>query len=250
MAEVAQAGWPEWVVSEVQDVRVLRGIRLEHDNDVSVLVRARAAVHANADSVRVDVDIASADESFKHYRCAVLLRPALAGSVQPSDLPALSGGRSISRSEVYEQYCFHGPRFRLLEAVDRLSDGGVDGRLRPSTASEWIAGAPVSTRWILDPGIVDSLLQVIILWTQVMQNSYPLPSRFGRFLRSQSLPTAGVLRFVATNFHADRSGVRCDYWVLDESGNALLAVEGVEGTHSEALNRLSPRAADLLENIA
>jgi hypothetical protein len=83
-----------------------------------------------------------------------------------------------------------------------------------------------------------------------MNETYPLPSRFGRILRNGAMPTGGVLRFFARNVEADRTTVRADFRVLDESGALLMVLDGIEGTHSKELNRLSPAAATPMSSTA
>ena len=243
MAEVAQAGWPDRVVAEVRDLRVLHGIRLDGDADRAVLVRARAAAHGDAQQARVDVEIVAADEARAHYRCTILLRTRL--SAPPADqlLPLDHGGQAVSAEQAYGQYCFHGPTFQLLEAVERITPTGADGWLRPSDPGRWIPGVPASARWIFDPGITDVLLQMVIIHDQLFADKYPLPSRIERIERHGLLPSQGVLRFFARNMGSDQAEVRSDYRVLDAGGGVALVVERLHAAHSKALNRLSPVAA-------
>ena len=241
MAEFVQAAWSEWIVTEVRDLRVMRGLVLDTDAGRKALFSARASSHADSESLQVAVDILDPESKLPFYRASVILRPQLPEAPTFSLLP-LSAGSSLDITAAYRDYLFHGSRFQLVTAIDRLSEQGLDARVMPCQPADWLNNKALhsSSHWLFDPGLVDTAPQLAIIWNRVQRGTTPLPSRFGSVARYGQSPLNGQLQVVfrVKPLKSDHSLVY-DAVFLDELGKVHLHLQDVESTCNTALNRLA-----------
>jgi hypothetical protein len=204
-------------------------------------VIARAPVEPPPDRQGIDVDVEIRDASASgpiHYRATVELAPELpeaprfvvpdGESLQPFPL---------SVGEAYRQWLFHGPRLQAITEIEGVSERGSRAVLDASAPAPALRGQS-HPRWLIDPVILDSGLQLFLLWARAQLDKTTLPSRFLRYRRFGSL---------------SETKLRCDVRILDRSRDPLFyldiafvgpdgrlrgLLEGMEGTSSRALNRL------------
>ncbi|MEA3274277.1 MAG: SDR family NAD(P)-dependent oxidoreductase [Pseudomonadota bacterium] len=239
LAEFVQSVWPDWVVTEIRDLRVLRGLVLDAGAEKTVLLRARPSTHADAEGVEVEAEILDPESQRRFYRVTVVLRSAAPQPVK-SRIEPLRSGRSVSVAEIYGEHAFHGPRLRMLKGAKPVNEQGVDSEAVPSRPADWLAGCTDDDRWIFDPGVVDAALQTIIVWARTQLGTYPLPNRFGRIAVFGGIPAGSQLRIYTRVLHYDDKELLFDFRIVDEEGQVLMELDGIAGAHSRALNRLAP----------
>jgi len=237
MAEFVQAAWSDWIVCEVHDLRVLRGIVLDSEAGKSVRLTARGSTHGEAQSLDVVAEILDADQQKPFYRATLRLRPQLA---QASDVPQISPLNTHSGIEVAKAYrdcCFHGPCFQLITAIDRFSQQGADFHVTPSHPASWLKSQP--TTWLFDPGLIDTTLQMALIWTRIHGDRGALPSRFGHLIRYAVTPVDAQLRALLRVKHFDSTTMIFDALVVDQNNHIYLELKDMENTCSRALKRLT-----------
>jgi hypothetical protein len=236
MAEFVQAGWPEWTVAEVCDLRVFRGLILDSEAGLTVQLRAKAAQHADAESLEVRVDILDAQGKLPYYRATIILRPTLEDA-EATWIPELTHAVAMQPTEAYQKYLFHGPDFELLTAIN-TSVEGINAQVKPSVRERWRPAAAATTPWIFDPGMVDTAPQLAIVWARLQHDTTALPSRIGRAVRYRAMDWTGSYRVAFRIVQADVHSLTYDAWFLNEQDEVCFALYGVEGTCNAALNRL------------
>lgn len=245
MAETTQLAWPDLVVAEVQDVRVLQGIQFKDGESTSLRVRCRASSHADAAAVKVNTEITDTRSGGRvAYRAGVLLRDRLPEAPLAS-LQPLRGGEPLNVIAAYRDYLFHGPRFQLITAIHTVNEQGIDAEVRGSDAMQWIdksrrntsEGSPPS--WLFDPGLVDVNLQICLIWERIYKGMTALPARFGTIRRYQfdRMPETLLLRCRARPESAPNSAV-FDAEFLAPDGRVFMAMEDIDTIGSERFNRL------------
>jgi len=244
LAEFVQAGWPERALVEVRELRVLQGITLPGDAPRSVRLWARATPSAESNPLEVTAEIRLPEGDRPCYRATLMLGDGLTTQAASSAPPALPNGRTVRAADAYGLHCFHGPAFQRLHGEARVDGDGVDGELIASHPTDWVQGVTEGAAWLFDPGVVDTLLQSAILWARLERDSYPLPSRFGRVVRHGVLPAHQRLRFTNRVVRCTDSLLEVDFLVLDAEGRVLFELQGIEASHSPALNRLAPSHQD------
>jgi hypothetical protein len=143
----------------------------------------------------------------------------------------------LSVGEAYRQWLFHGPRLQAITEIEGISERGSRAILDASVPPSALRGLS-HPRWLIDPVIFDSGLQLFLLWARAHLDKTTLPSRFLRYRRFGSLSDTKL---------------RCHVQILDRSRDPLFylniafvgpdgrlrgLLEGMEGTSSRALNRL------------
>ncbi|PLZ04774.1 SDR family NAD(P)-dependent oxidoreductase [Fischerella thermalis] len=235
--EFVQSAWPEWQVSEVCQLRVLRGLVLDTEAGKKVLFKARASSHADSESLQVAAEIVDPERNIPFYRASVILRPQWSEPPTSEVLPLFSGEK-LQPAVAYDTYLFHGQRFQLITAIDRLNDGGIDAQVMPSRPTAWLNSQPMAN-WLFDPGLIDVAPQLAIIWARVQRGTTALPARFGSVKRyGQSMPN-GQLRIAFRVNRFDDHSLNYDAVFIDENGYVRFHLKDIESTCNTALNRLA-----------
>lgn len=235
--EFVQSAWPEWQVSEVCQLRVLRGLVLDTEAGKKVLFKARASSHADSESLQVAAEIVDPERNIPFYRASVILRPQWSEPPASEILP-LSSGEKLQPAVAYDTYLFHGQRFQLITAIERLNDAGIDAQVMPSRPTAWLNSQPMAN-WLFDPGLIDVAPQLAIVWARVQRGTTALPARFGSVKRyGQSMPN-GQLRIAFRVNRFDDHSLNYDAVFIDENGYVRFHLKDIESTCNTALNRLA-----------
>lgn len=243
MAEFVQAAWPEWVVSEVRDLRVMKGIVLQDEAGCSVRLRAKASSHADASALQVTVDMVDPERNLPFYRGHVILRPALL-SPPFVNCTSLGEASSLEVTEAYQKYLFHGKRFQLVNAFEGISPQGIDAWVEPSHPSNWMgpsvqARLDANSHWLFDPGLLDVPPQLAIVWSRMHHDTTALPTKFGTVVRYDSAPSSMPLRCLFRINSADATSCNYDAWYVDANGAVYLQMQNIQSTCNPSLNRLA-----------
>jgi hypothetical protein len=125
-----------------------------------------------------------------------------------------------------------------VAAITGIGANGITGDLIPSAPEKCVVGAP-QTPWIFDPVVLDSALQLIIVWSGMHWDMTPLPARLHTYKRFGSLTGSRIN--CQMRIRPDPSGhiVHCYPAFLGNDGRLLGLIEDAEGVCSKALNRLA-----------
>lgn len=241
MAEVAQQGWPDLEVVGVRELQLLKGVVLDN-GPRTVRVVARAQVEPPSDREGIDVNVEIRDVSAsgpRYYRATV----ELAAELPEPPTHVRPDGETLrpfplTVADAYRQWLFHGPRFQGITEIEGIADRTARAIMNPSSPRLCLQGLPEG-RWLIDPVVFDSGLQLFLLWGRAHLDKTLLPSRFQRYRRFGSL---------------SESKIHCHLQVLDRSrdplfymnlafmgpdGRLLGLLEEAEGACSRSLNRLT-----------
>jgi hypothetical protein len=236
-AETASLVRPGWHVSAVRDLRVLRGMSFEKGARSIRMIASPAIDAGTSANIKLQAEGGESGQIFDTAEIEIrpkLLPPSPYTPLQlinPRPLP-------LSVSDSYEQWLFHGPIFAGIVDVEAIGENGVIAQLAPSTPTRCLAQAP-SGDWLIDPVMVDSALQLIILWARVYIDMTPLPARLSSYHRFAG-PIREPVRCEATVRHeAGTSVIHADFRFIGAYGKLVGRLEGLEGTCSKSLNRLA-----------
>nr|WP_145952235.1 type I polyketide synthase [Paludisphaera borealis] len=268
MAEVAASGWPDLDLLAIGDIQLHRGVVLDgKKEDVRVVARLRPAPDPRKDDPgsdrTLDVAILNAGNPDRvHYRASVHLgRRARnhAGTARPgfiADPSLLEGGglNTIRVEEAYRDWLFHGPLFQGIASIEAIGPKGARAILRPSSPRACLRGEPPG-EWLIDPILVDSALQMQVLWARLHWDVTLLPARIAEYrLFGPGIATPAARPPGPSGNGGDPYGIRyelrissesqvptchADHYFLSLDGRLLGVLTGVEGTGSKALNRLA-----------
>ena len=237
-AEVALAGFPEWVLLGARELRVLNGIVL--DGGAGTLrITAKPRVR-KADGLELEVRVETPGPKPRfHYTVTIDM---CATPPVPFAAPALTLANAkpmpITVDEGYDKYLFHGPLFAGIERVDAMGDNGMTALFSASSPLRCLAKTPDNSQWLIDPVMVDSALQLTILWSRLYQDLTPLPSRFTRYIRLGA-PKQNNIRCDMHIRAADGPAFHADFAFCNADGSLFGWLEDMELTRSKSLNRLA-----------
>jgi acyl transferase domain-containing protein/NAD(P)H-dependent flavin oxidoreductase YrpB (nitropropane dioxygenase family) len=238
LAEVMGRAHPPCEVAELSDLQVLKGVTCREDAWLRAVV-APLAVTGNG---TYDLKIEDAVNGTLHYRATGRLAARLddAGNAGPvsagklSDLP-------MSLDEATRMMLFQGAPMRGIESVIGIGPDGAEAVLRPSRPADLIDDAGDGA-WLFDPVIIDSALQLAMIWYRLYQDMTPLPSRLARLRRFAAWPSGAIRCQMRARVAGAGHTLTADYTFTDGTGKLLAALDQMELSGSRSLNRLSGAA--------
>jgi len=236
-SQVALSDGPYFELTALEQLQVLQGIVLDGRlRNVRLIVRPTEASSSDQEvEVRI-VDEESVDRVF--YRAKARLSRET--SLYPYEPLVLIEPRPFPMSveEAYDQWLFHGPLLQGIERVEGVGSNGIRAILTPSSPRRCLAGTPEGA-WLMDPVVVDSALQLIILWARMYWDMTPLPSRFGVYRRFEDLSSPAIGAGVHVRPESKGHVIHADIAFLGEKNRLLGRLEDMEVTCSTSLNRLA-----------
>jgi NAD(P)-dependent dehydrogenase (short-subunit alcohol dehydrogenase family)/acyl carrier protein len=236
-AEVAAARNPGKHVLQIRDLRMLRGVVF--DQDVQTL-RVQASDAGNG---VVDLKLETASGRGLHYSAKAEIDGSQPQSTMRPGL-RIEGASTLSLSlpEIYESWLFHGPTFAGIERIEAIGENGIVAYLKPSRPSEMFSYKP-REKWLVDPVVVDSGLQLLIVWARHFLDATPLPSKLG-ICHVFGSPVSDKIRCeIKVHHQAGSNMLRSDLQFFDEANRMFARLEDMEVTFSKALNRLGGAVA-------
>jgi acyl transferase domain-containing protein len=250
MAEVAMSGWQGYELSEISDLQVLQGIVLEDGQlDLQVTAKPLAEASERADttaetSTQIEVSIASANESQRvYYRAKGKLQKELPPPISQMSI-YLEEERLFPMDvrEAYRQWLFHGPTFHGITEIEGMGSNGIIAKLNSSSPQDCLVSASeqlAKSKWIIDPVVIDSGLQLIILWARENLDMTPLPTSMLRYRRFGSMSGQKIECQVHIHVGSVSNILISKFLFFGEDGHLLGLMESMKGVCSKALNRLS-----------
>jgi NAD(P)-dependent dehydrogenase (short-subunit alcohol dehydrogenase family)/acyl carrier protein len=239
MSEAAHHLWPDWIVAEVRECRLMKGVELK-DSDLKLNVVIKPAYYGSSDGFEVNVAIQTDQDNGQyrlHYRAILWLTQQL--SLQFEYKPNIFDEKKLTAADAYNQWLFHGPRFQVIEKIDGLSEGGANALVRTTRPAQWLINVETnSNQWVFDPVLVDAAAQMAIIWCRAFRDETPLPVGFGRVIRcTDHLPDKLHMHFERRPSEEPHL-VRADVYFADAENRVMLMIEDMECVSSAGLNRV------------
>jgi hypothetical protein len=225
-ARAARAYRPDLQLEGVHDIKVLKGIRLDHYSNGGDRFTLKLRQLSNGDGVILGLELLGSDDKARYAATAQLVRRRRI-PVHTTGRPALDdwGGRPI-----YGDVLFHGPAFQVITGMDGVSKDGIAARLEGVRASNWS-----QETWRTDAAAFDGGLQLALLWSDHVLGGKSLPTSIEQVKTWTDEAPYGPLQAVLTKRDLQASRTKSDVRFLDSDGNLVAELLGVE-TH------LLPRA--------
>lgn len=235
MAELAAVAEPELQVSEIVDLRQLKGIVLPSGPHTLPLRAERIERTRDGAKWRVRLQDPSVT-SRPHYEAVVVLSKQLAPPPAAPEESPLGGEFPLDTDEGYRRWLFHGPLFQVIDLYRGYDERGVDCIVRPSNPAACMSGATVD-HWLIDPVIIDVGPQLAALWSRATTDTMLLPSRVASFRRYATVgsdPLECYFRVTKT----DGSTVTADVRFVRD-GQIICQFTQLECAGSRELNRIT-----------
>ena len=221
----------------LDDIRILNGIKLEHDKK---LIRLMTGKPRKKGSIfEVDVEIRDGIKSgieVIHTRAKAVLTDKF--SQPPTlDISAYMGSNAYFRSmdEVYDKILFHGAELRGIKEIISYSSKGMLARISSAPSPVKWMKEPLRSKWIGDPLVLDSAFQMAIIWCfeEMGVVSLPTYSAFYRQYRNK-FPSEGVTALFEV-MEVTKRKLKGDFTFLDLNNVVVAQLTGYEAAMGESL---------------
>jgi acyl transferase domain-containing protein/NAD(P)H-dependent flavin oxidoreductase YrpB (nitropropane dioxygenase family)/NAD(P)-dependent dehydrogenase (short-subunit alcohol dehydrogenase family) len=241
MAELAQRALPEKEVLSIHSLQVLKGIVLD-ETSVTLRISARPKMGASLekDFIEVETEIAAMQRREPPFYRAIIRLGKRSSESPPYGHGVLSELHAfpLTVPESYERLLFQGPFFQGISSIDGICDSGISGLLIPSSPALALSGVK-NGGWLVDPVLLDSSLQLAILWARTYYDMTPLPARFSCYHCFDSPPTSPVQCYVHTKAYVKGHVMTADIYYIDTAGRVIGFLEQMESSCTKELNRLT-----------
>ncbi|MFI5793683.1 SDR family NAD(P)-dependent oxidoreductase [Streptomyces sp. NPDC051677] len=158
-----------------------------------------------------------------HYRAVAVAEDRLPLPAPASAPPP--DGAGLPPSGIYDgEVLFHGPRYRMLRAVETLGPGGARAVLDGLEALGWDPRQP----WATDPAAVDGALQLAVLWARRVLGRATLPMGVGEVRLHRAGALGRDLLAVVTPGPVADEQAECDVRLSDPRGATVAELTGVQ----------------------
>ncbi len=230
---------PGLMLQGMDDMRLLKGIRLDSDKQLIHLMAGK--IKKNGGDYRVDVEIRNALQDIEgvlHTKAKAVLNDRI--TPPPGfDFSKVTSFAPYSRSieEIYAKILFHGHLLQGITKIHGLSDKGMAATVLPAPPPErWVAN-PLRSRWIGDPLALDCAFQMACVWCYEQTEMVSLPSyvaSYRQFCRHFPKSEMTAVLEVSTVVNHKMTG---DITVLDADQKVVAQIKGYEAVMDTSLNK-------------
>ncbi len=139
-----------------------------------------------------------------------------------------NGRKPPSLEDIYQRVLFHGQDLHGIQEIIRISEEGISARLASAPPpAKWMK-APLRSRWIADPLILDCAFQMAIIWCHEQLGQVSLPSFAAAYRQyCDRFPQEGVTAVLEVNASNERK-LTGDFTFLDQHKKVLAHLKGYE----------------------
>ncbi len=246
MIEAAIQVIPGLELAEVRDMSVLKGLVLDDSGPATLRACIKSVDYAPSGNVTARLAIQGVyprtGKTLDQASAVIQLTPRQS-VIDPAEANVAAGVPSQT-AKPYTGLLFHGPAFQGLAGEVRYDGSSFAGTLTgASRPSEWDV-SPSRARWIVDPLVLDVVMQGICCWPRLTGDRFSLPMGFRRLVwatNAESDLAGGSVQLVLRR--KNDFEVEADAVVRGASGRVLGTVEGIRGVMDARLEQAFRRNA-------
>ncbi len=228
---------PGLLLSGLDDIQVLKGIRLKHEKLNIRLFAGKLKKKGEFYEVAVELrgDKKSGHDAI-HSRARTLLSDRLAPTPAYQFSKAMVAGAYTRKiQDIYDEILFHGFQLRGIRRIVSCSSRGMVAHISSAPGPrEWIS-TPLRNRWIADPLVLDCAFQMAILWCFEEKGIVSLPSYAASYRQYRhEFPSDGV-KVVLDVSEAASHKMRGDFTFLDSNDEIVACLIGYEAIMDASL---------------
>jgi len=216
----ARACRPDLNVHAIKDLKVLRGIRLDHFETGGDRFQVICRQITNGEGAVLALELRGANDAL-HYGATAEM------SDRPHPKPKSLPQPRLDKAEVSEIYdgfaLFHGPEFQVIQSVTGLSKEGIAATLDGGRSLSW-----AKEGWLTDAGAIDGALQLSIVWIKQVLGWASLPLAVGSYHHYGEALTQEPVRCVVAVRQSNDLKVSFDIALTRSNDDLLAELRGVE----------------------
>jgi len=221
----------------LDDIRILNGIKLEHNKKLIRLMTGKARKKGSIFEVNVEIrDGIKSGIEVIHTRAKAILTDKFS---QPPilDISAYMDSKAYFRSmdEVYDKILFHGVALRGIKEIISCSSKGILARISSAPSPVKWMKEPLRSKWIGDPLVLDSAFQMAIIWCFEEMGVVSLPTYSASYRQYRNkFPSDGVTALLEVREVTKRK-LKGDFTFLDLNNVVVAQLTGYEAAMDESL---------------
>jgi acyl transferase domain-containing protein/NAD(P)-dependent dehydrogenase (short-subunit alcohol dehydrogenase family) len=221
---------PGLVLHGLDDIRVLKGIRLESEKKHIRLLAGK--LRKTGDYYEVPVELRDGQEAGRdiiHSSAKAILSEQLPSAPSYQFSKAMvAKAYDKSTEDVYDKILFHGNQLQGIRKIISCSSRGMVAHISPAPApDEWIS-TPLRNQWIGDPLVLDSAFQMATVWCYEEKGIVSLPSYAASYRQyCPQFPLDGVTVVLEIKEATSRK-MRGDFTFIDSNDGIVASLSGFE----------------------
>jgi acyl transferase domain-containing protein/NADP-dependent 3-hydroxy acid dehydrogenase YdfG len=228
---------PGLVLHGLNDIRILKGIRLENNQRLIRLLAGKPKKNGEFFEVELELrDGKHAGQDIIHSRATAILSDQLSNA-PPFQISKQMLATTYTRTidEIYNKILFHGFQLHGIRKIVSCSSKGIVAQISPAPPpQEWIS-VPLRNHWIADPLVMDSAFQLATLWCFEENGIVSLPSYCKAYSQyHRQYPTDNVSVVLEIKEVSNRK-MRGDFTFLDGSDEVIAKLLGYEAIMDASL---------------
>ncbi|MCF6158426.1 MAG: SDR family oxidoreductase [wastewater metagenome] len=249
MAEVIQQAYPDWEITGIQSLAIRKGIVIEgRSAQIHIAAKPRTSHSSSSKVLDIAVEITKLGQiHYPNYCATVQMERQLASPPSyNSDTLHKLNPFPMGVTDIYREWLFHGSCFHGISLIEGINQYGIRARLRTSSPDGFFH-KQTRGKWLVDPVLIDSGLQLALLWARFHYNMTVLPTGFKLYRRFSSRIDTSVYCYLHASASMNGHIISTNIYFLNASGQIVALMEGVEASGSKDLNRVVGCAAPIRE---
>jgi NAD(P)-dependent dehydrogenase (short-subunit alcohol dehydrogenase family)/acyl carrier protein len=228
---------PGLVLHGLDDIRVMKGIRMEQDPKHIRLLAGKLQKVGEFYEVAVELrDGKLIGQDILHATAKAVLSDTLAAAPDyqfSKTMVAKAYTKKIK--EVYDQILFHGLQLQGIRKIVSCSSRGMVAHISAAPApGEWMS-TPLRNQWIADPLVLDCAFQMATVWCFEEKGVVSLPSYAASYRQyCRQFPPEGVTVVLEIKDVTNRR-MRGDFMFLDAEDAIVARLNGYEAIMDASL---------------
>jgi NAD(P)-dependent dehydrogenase (short-subunit alcohol dehydrogenase family) len=221
---------PGLILHGLDDIQVLKGIRLEHEKHHIGLFAGK--LKKNGEFYEVAVELRGGQKTGQdviHSRARAILSDHLIPAPPYQFSKAMiAGAYTKNIQDVYDEILFHGFQLRGIRKIVSCSSRGMVAHISSAPGPrEWIS-SPLRDRWIADPLVLDCAFQMAILWCFEEKETVSLPSYVSSYRQYRHQFPADGVTVVLEASEVTNHKMRGNFTFSDSNGEIVACLTGYQ----------------------
>ncbi|MDH5560655.1 MAG: SDR family NAD(P)-dependent oxidoreductase [Deltaproteobacteria bacterium] len=234
MVECAERLYPGYYFYEIRDLKVLKGIILDKEQQLKFELKEQTK--SEAQGIEIIIKISSGGDGsplLYHYNGIVHLKKDQARPPKHYQCDLMEDN-PISGQEFYNKaVLFHGPSFKGIDK--QLSISRV--HLTLSCQLQMPTKGTIASKCNFNPFTSDLLLQAMLIWARHFHNAASLPLKVDKICHYKAIPFSEPF-FISLKVKSDSPGkMTATITAFDINGDVFSEFDGAEVTISDKLNQ-------------
>ena len=227
---------PGLILNGLDDIRLLKGIRLERGKHVVRLFAGKLEKRDGFYEVAVELRGRESGSELIHSRATAILSDH--GLTPPVHQFADSGANepyNRKASDIYDDILFHGSQLQGIRKVVSCSPQTMAAHVSTAPGPrEWIS-TPLRERWIADPLVIDCAFQMATLWCFEQKGAVSLPSYAASYRQYRNQYPSDSVKVIMKTGEVAHHKMRGEFTILDSNDMIVATLSGYEAIMDAAL---------------